>query len=152
MALTTTEFAAILADASKRIEGDIAWSEDEDHSPALEFTGKVLSDPGWPLFVRGSINSTAGCLTFALILKSEGRIYALDMGKDHHNPQCTQIGEKHKHRWAEALRDKEAYAPDDITATVADPVSVWQQFCTEAGIIHDGKLAEPAAIQGELFL
>jgi len=150
--LTTTEFAAILEDTSKRIEGDIAWSEDEDHSPALEFTGKVLSDSGWPLFVRGSINSTAGCLTFALILKSEGRIYALDMGKDHHNPQCNQVGEKHKHRWVETFRDKEAYASDDITAAVSDPVSVWKQFCAEAGIIHDGRLAEPPVIQGELFL
>ncbi|MDA8410160.1 MAG: hypothetical protein M0001_07175 [Treponema sp.] len=124
MALTTTEFAAILQDASKRIEGDIVWSEDEDHSPALEFTAKVLSDSGWPLFVRGSRNPLAGCLTFVLILKSEGRIYALDMGKDHHNPQCTQVGEKHKHRWDEVLRDKEAYVPTDITAPVTDPVSV----------------------------
>jgi hypothetical protein len=152
MALTTIEFATILADTSKRIEGDITWSEDEDHSPALEFTGKVHSDSGWPLFVRGSINPVAGCLTFTLILKSEGRIYALDMGKDHHNPQCTQVGEKHKHRWVETFRDKEAYAPDDITAFVSDPVSVWKQFCAEVGIIHDGKLAEPPTIQGELFL
>ena len=150
--MTTTEFATILEDPSKRIEGDIAWTEDEDHSPALEFTGKVLSSSGWPLFVRGSFNSVAGCLTFALILKSEGRIYALDMGKEHHNPQCTQVGEKHKHRWTEALRDKEAYVPEDITSAVTDPVSVWKQFCAEAGIIHDGMLAEPPAMQGELFL
>lgn len=151
MALTTAEFAAIMDDGTKRIVGDIAWSEDEDHSPALEFSGKVLSESGWPLFVRGSYNRLAGALTFALILKSEGRIYALDLGKDHHNPQCTRVGEKHKHRWAEAFRDKEAYSPDDITAPVSDPVSVWRQFCAEAGIVHEGHLAQPPAIQEELF-
>ncbi len=53
------------------------------------------------------------------------------MGKDHHNPSCVNIGEKHKHRWNEQLRDKDAYVPEDITASVTDPVAVWQQFCTE---------------------
>ena len=43
----------------------------------------------------------ARTLTYALILKTAGRIYGLDLGKDHHNPQCEQVGEKHKHRWSE---------------------------------------------------
>ena len=30
MALTNAEFEALLADQSKRIDGDIAWLEDED--------------------------------------------------------------------------------------------------------------------------
>ncbi|MGH8191833.1 MAG: DUF6978 family protein, partial [Rhodanobacteraceae bacterium] len=42
------------------------------------------------------------------------RIYGLDLGKDHHNPQCNQVGEKHKHRWTDQYRDKEAYEPRDI--------------------------------------
>jgi hypothetical protein len=131
--------------------GDIAWSEDEDHSPAFEFTAKIQLEAGWPLFIRGSCNRLAETLTFALILKSEGRIYALDLGKEHHNPQCTQVGEKHKHRWAEAFRDKEAYVPEDITASTSDPVAVWRQFCVEAGIVHEGNLAQLPAIQEELF-
>jgi len=151
MALTTAEFASIIADGTKKIVGDIAWAEDEDHSPAFEFTEKIQSEAGWPLFVRGSINHLAGTLTFALILKSEGRIYALDLGKDHHNPQCTQVGEKHKHYWVETFRDKEAYVPEDITASASDPVAVWRQFCVEAGIVHEGSLAQPPAIQEELF-
>jgi hypothetical protein len=151
MPLTNTEFVAILEDSSKRIEGNILWREDEDHSPAVEFRAEILSDGGWPLFVRGSFNRLAGTLTYALILKTEGRIYALDLGKDHHNPQCMQVGEKHKHRWSEQLRDKEAYLPDDISARVADPVAVWEQFCTEAKIKHNGKLAPPF-LQEELFL
>lgn len=152
MALLDTEFEAILADGSKQIQGNISWSEDEDHSPCVEFTTKVLSDAGWPLFVKGSCNRLAQTLSFALILKSEGRIYALDIGKDHHNPQCTQVGDTHKHRWHEQFRDKEAYMPTDITAPVSDPQEVWRQFCTEAGMRHDGMLDKPPVIQGELLL
>ena len=91
MPLTDIEFTSILEDASKEIEGDIGWCEDEDHSPSLEFRIEVESSGGWPLFIRGSYNRLAETLTYALIMKSEGRIYALDLGKDHHNPTCTQV-------------------------------------------------------------
>ena len=146
MALAQTEFEALIADASKRIDGDIDWGEDEDHSPSVEFRVDVRSDPGYPLFVRASYNAMTQCLTYALIHRSSGRIYALDLGKDHHNPSCTNTGEKHKHRWNDALRDREAYVPDDITAPPTDPVTVWQQFCAEARITHVGILQTPPAI------
>lgn len=152
MSLTNTDFTSILADTSKQIEGAISWSEDEDHSPSLEFRVEVQSSEGWPLFIRGSYNRLAGSLTYALILKSEGRIYALDLGKDHHNAECIQVGDKHKHRWSEQFRDKEAYVPDDITAPVTDPVAVWAEFCAEAKINHMGKMEQPAPIQEDLFL
>ena len=51
MALTDAEFTAILADESKRVRGDVAWKQDEDHSPAVEFRIDVESTNGWPLFV-----------------------------------------------------------------------------------------------------
>jgi hypothetical protein len=108
MALTQTEFEALLADATKRVEGDIAWQADEDHSPCLDFRAEVRSDTGWPLFVRGSFNPLIPALSYNLILKTEGRVYGLDLGKDHHNPQCQQVGDCHKHRWTERFRDKEA--------------------------------------------
>lgn len=152
MALTQTEFEALLADATKRIEGDIVWQNDEDHSPCLDFRAEVLSDSGWPLFVRGSFNPLIPAVTFALILKTEGRVYALDLGKDHHNPQCDRVGERHKHRWTEAFRDKEAYVPEDITASATEPWEVWAQFCTEAGIHHQGRMLAPPPQTGELFL
>ena len=146
------ELATILLDGSKAIAGDIKWSEDEDHSPAREFRAAVDSQAGWPLFVRGSYNPLAKALTFALILKPVGRIYALDLGKDHHNPTCQQTGEKHKHRWSEQFSDKQAYVPEDITAGVDDPVAIWEQFCAEAKIEHNGKLETPQTVQKELFL
>src|SRR3989304_82444 len=105
MSLTQTEFEALIADTSKEIEGDIAWVEDEDHSPAMEFRVEVRSRAGYPLFVRGSYNALARTLSFVLIQRGVGRIYALDLGKDHHNPGCNRVGEKHKHRYSEKLGD-----------------------------------------------
>ena len=142
MPLTDAEFAALMAD-KKQISGNIVWGEDEGHSPARVFRAEVESAAGWLLFVQGRYNPLAGTLTYALILRTEGRIYGLCMGKDHHNPQCNQVGEKHKHRWSERYRDKEAYLPNDITASVSDPVAVWKQFCEEAGIEHDGRMNPP---------
>lgn len=152
MTLTNTEFEAILNDASKRIDGDIGWQEDEDHSPCVEFCAEIESDAGWPLFVRGSDNPLIPALSYRLILKTAGRVYGLDLGKDHHNPQCNQVGEKHKHRWTEQLSDKDAHVPDDITASVSAPVDVWKQFCAEARLTHNGTLHGPPPRQEVLFL
>lgn len=151
MTLTNTEFESILGDDSKRIDADIIWLEDEDHSHSVEFRAEVESNAGWPLFVRGSYNPLIPALTYVLILKTAGRVYALDLGKDHHNPQCEQVGEKHKHSWTEQFRDKEAYVPDDITAEASDAVAVWRQFCSEAKLTHNGSMAEPQAPTGDLF-
>lgn len=62
-----------------------------------------------------------------------------------------QVGERHKHRWSERFRDKEAYAPGDITASPAQPVEVWTQFCAEARIEHRGRMIPPPPATGELF-
>ena len=152
MGLTQLEFDALLADATKRIHGDIDWVEDEDHSPSVEFRAEITSDAGYPLFVRGSFNKLAKALSYTLIHRAVGRIYALDMGKDHHNPSCNNVGEKHKHRYTERYRDKDAYVPPDITAPAEDPVAVWRQFCAEASIDHAGTLHAAPPVQEDLFL
>jgi hypothetical protein len=149
--LTDTEFQVLLDDASKVIRGDIEWRESEDHSPWVEFRAEVKSDVGWPLFVVGSFNPIIPALSLALVLKTEGRIYALDMGKDHHNPQCNQVGETHKHRWSEVYRDKEAYLPGDIKKPVDDVPGVWLEFCAEANLKHLGHIQTPPAMPSDLF-
>ena len=126
MSLTDTDFASILDDRTKRIQGAVVWKKDEDRSFAWEFRVEVESTSGWPLFVQGRYNSTAGTLTYTLILKSEGRIYGLDLGKDHHNPNCNQVGERHMHRWSEKHGDKEAHVPNAVKAHVSNPVAVWE--------------------------
>jgi hypothetical protein len=111
---------------------------------------QARSEAGFPLFIRGSYNRLAETLTYALIHRAAGRIYSLDLGKDHHNPDCQNVGEKHKHRWKEQVRDKEAYVPGDITAPASDPRAVWQQFCTEAAIDHQGHMHAPPSLDAEV--
>ena len=151
MDFSEIECLTLLADLTKAIIGDISWAEDEDHSPAVEFRAEITSQAGYPLFVRGSYNSLAQTLTFAIIHASSRRIYALDLGKDHHNPSCQNVGEKHKHRWTDEFRDKDAYVPHDITQPATDPVAVWQEFCSEAKIEHRGIMHTPPAQQRRLF-
>ena len=151
MDFTESDLSALLADTSKTIAGDISWAEDEDHSPSLEFRAEITSQAGYPLFVRGSFNPLAQTLTFAIIHASSRRVYALDLGKDHHNPSCTNVGEKHKHRWTDRFRDKDAYVPDDITQPAMDPLAVWKEFCAEARITHSGVLTAPPAEHLSLF-
>ena len=128
MTITQQDFESILADTTKGITEDLVWRDDEDHPPALEFRAAVVSGAGYPLFVVGRYNSAAGTLSYALIHRAAGRIYALDLGADHHNPDCNRVGEKHKHRWTEGFRDKQAYVPEDITEPWDRPVEVWDQF------------------------
>ncbi|MEK7761797.1 MAG: hypothetical protein AAB433_09470 [Nitrospirota bacterium] len=149
--MTQSEFEALLQDTSKKIVGDIVWAEDEDRSPSVQFRGDLISDSGYPLLVKGSYNEAARTLTFVLIHRAIGCIYRLDMGKDHHNPSCSRVGDVHKHRWTEQFWDKEAYAPKDITAPVTSPVEVWKQFCQEASIVHSGIMHAPPAQQSDLF-
>lgn len=149
--ITQQEFDTILSDTTKRVDGDIHWREDADHSPAREFRVELRSDPGWPIIVVGRFNPYAGTLSYVLVHRGAGRIYGLDLGADHHNPTCQRVGEKHKHRWTEAFRDKEAYVPEDITAPWSEPLRVWKEFCREANIKHHGQM-HPPLIQEELPL
>jgi hypothetical protein len=148
---TELEMATILDDTTKEIRGDIRWAEDQDHSPSVEFRAEVVSESGYPLFVRGSYNPLAQALTFAMIHAGSRRIYALDLGKDHHNPGCRNVGERHKHRWSDLHRDKNAYVANDIGEPVSNPVGVWREFCAEAKVTHRGILHAPTPHQPRLF-
>ena len=149
--MTQAEFDSLLADSTKRIDQDITWQEDEDHSPGVEFRVPVNSDPGFPIFIKGWYNREAQTLSYALIHRGVGRIYGLDLGKDHHNPSCTYVGEKHKHSWNDIVRDKDAYVPADITMPANDPVGVWREFCQEAKINHVGVMLPPPPVNLEMF-
>ncbi|HNR55962.1 MAG TPA: hypothetical protein PKJ19_12395 [Flavobacteriales bacterium] len=149
--MTQAEFEVLINDATKRIDGDITWREDEDKSPAVEFMMEVSTANGDPLRVYGNYRGILGRLSYVLLHSNYGRIYALDLGQDHRNPDGKLVGEKHKHRWTEQYLDKEAYVPEDITAPPTDPVTVWDQFCIEANITHNGRMLAPPAVQFELL-
>lgn len=142
--MTRDEFNAFIADSGKRIDGDIEFGPDEDHSPAIEFKVELQTPDGQPAFVRGSVNEVASTLSFSIIHRGHGRVYGLDLGKEHRNPDGEMVGEKHKHTWRDAaVGAKYAYVPDDITAQLPNVAVVWQQFCEEAKIEHKGRIVLP---------
>ncbi len=124
--ITQQEFEEILADTSKRaLRVTLSGARMLTTRLPASFGWRVRSDAGWPLLVVGRYNPYAGKLSYVLLHRGAGRIYGLDLGADHHNPSCQRVGEKHKHRWTEAFRGKEAYVPSDITAGWNEPVEVW---------------------------
>ena len=142
--LTEQEFADILADTSKRIEGDIVWTADGAHIGSVEFRASVLSDAGYSLFMAGWYRPQTASLTYTLVHEGARRIYAINFGHPHTNPSSGErVGTKHKHYWTEAFQDRMAYNPHDITEPWNRPVAVWRQFCAEAGIEHRGAMHSP---------
>ena len=141
--LSQGEFEMIMQDSTKKVLQDILWAPNPDHSPALEFRVDLESAENYPIFLAGQYHSEVGKLSFALIHKKVGRIYGLDIGVGHRNPNSTRVGDCHKHRWRQEFRDKFAYEPEDITETYSNPEGVWRQFCMEANIEHSGVMRSP---------
>jgi hypothetical protein len=153
MTLSQAEFEAILQDNSKTIQGDIVWQSHPQHELLLKFKAEILADlDNYQLSLRGTYNPLIYALSYHLICPPYGRIYGLDLGKAHKNPNGEHVGDKHKHRWSEIYRDKQAYEPKDITASGDNPLKVWQQFCKEAAIRHDGVMRSIPSQQLDLFL
>ena len=150
MTISQQDFESILADDTKQVTGDITWTDDDDHSPALEFRAEVESDTAYSLFVVGKYNPLAGKLSYAFIRRGVGRIYALDLGSEHRNPDGRKVGEMHKHKWRHGYRENFAYIPSDITQPWDRPIEVWNQFCAQAKLHHNGAM-RPPDIQEELL-
>lgn len=141
--LTDSEFQAIVADQSKEIVGDLVWIPDRDRKAAVGFRVPVLSTPDYPLTLAAYYNPGAPRLSYTLIHRPAGRIYGLDLGVGHRNPDFRRVGRTHKHTWSEEHRDRRAYEPADITESWRDPVAVWLQFCGEARLTHIGEMQRP---------
>ena len=147
MTSSNQEYETIISDRTKRIVGDITW-DGKPNAPAREFRVDIDSQAGHPIFIKGWHNARSGKLSYALIHRTLGRIHGLDLGADHCNPDGIFVGEKHKNYWVSGSRDKWAYAPDDITEPWDRPAAVWEQFCAEINLQHQGTLREPGAVQG----
>ena len=143
MTMPQDEFEEILADDTKEISEDIVWVEDPDHSSAQEFRAEVTSGSGYSIFINGRYSPLSGKLSYSMIHRGTGRIYGLDLGADHRNPDGVRVGEKHKNSWRDGARDKWAYVPEDITSPWDRPVEVWEQFCAEANLRHSGTMSQP---------
>jgi hypothetical protein len=155
--LSQEKFETLILDINKFVEGDIIWDKNKRNPPAFEFRVKIVSDESYPLIIKGWYNSFANKLSYAIIHLDFGhRIYGLDLGEDHENPDRVKIGRKHKHRWVNDyfndrfIGDRKAYVPDDITALANDPIGVWEQFCLESKITHNGIMQRPQVLALDL--
>ena len=149
MTLSQLEFDAIIATKTKRIEGNIFWGSDLNQL-ARKFRIDIDSDEGYPVFLQGRYNPYSGKLSYTFIYRGVGRIYGLDLGAEHINPDGSAVGETHKNYWKPGSRDKWAYEPKDITHPWSCPVEVWKQFCAEANLEHRGVMYPPQ-VQGVLI-
>ncbi len=147
--ISDREFEAILMDESKRVEVDIEWRADRGRVASYYFRVPLASGPGYPIEVFGRWNQSGRRLSYVLLYSGVGRIYGLDVGHGHRNPDGELLGSPHKHKWSADFRDRQAYMPSDITAQWHEPVRAWGQFCAEARIVHLGRLGEPSRIGEE---
>ncbi len=156
MVLTQTEFDEILSDKTKKITENIAWVGDKKDSETVKFRVPVVSDRNYPIFVDGSYNRYLDRLSYKIIHREIGRrIYGLDMGKDHRNPDDEMIGENHIHKWTEEYEDRKAYSAEEFISSPANqPREVWQEFCREANINFQGVMEEipPAQLEADFDL
>ena len=151
MTLSQQEYEGIINDTTKVIHDDIGW-EGTGNSPARHFTADIQSADGHPIFVKGWYNPSSGKLSYAIIHRSIGRIYGLDMGADHVNPDGESVGEKHKNYWVPGRRDKWAYVPEDITEAWNHPSAVWAiNSAPRLNLQHTGTIQDPT-IQGSMLL
>jgi hypothetical protein len=150
MTLSQQEYDNIINDTTKIIAENIFW-EGGPNLPARQFRIDVDSNEGYAIFVKGWYNPLSGKLSYAIVHRSVGRIYGLDLGAEHQNPDEEFVGEKHKNYWVPGSRDKWAYVPEDITEPWNRPLEVWRQFCTEAKLTHSGTMSQPA-VQGRFLL
>lgn len=149
MVLSDQEFTKIISDKSKRIMENITWEGDRENSEIVKFRVPITSDNRYPIFINGSYNRYLERLSYKIIHKEiNRRIYGLDMGKDHKNPDETLVGKNHIHIWSETYGDKKAVSANErIFSTANEPVEVWQEFCREANIDFLGTMAEVPEIQ-----
>ena len=139
MTLSQNEYEEIMNDDDKFVWGDIAWVP-SDNPDAQTFRVDIESDR--PLFVQGWCNPFSGKLSYTIVHREVGRIYGLDLGAGHNNPDGQRVGEMHKNYWRGGHSDW-AYVPQDITAPLNRPLEVWEQFCNEANLQHLGRMSPP---------
>ena len=94
MTLSQSEYDGIINDHTKTIYGDISW-EGLSTGSARKFRIDIESFEAYPVFVQGWCNFSSGKLSYTIIHRAVGRIYGLDLGADHKNPDGESVGEKH---------------------------------------------------------
>jgi hypothetical protein len=145
--VTKGEFDSLLANRNKRIDGDIKWGESKGIPNVFDFRVTVFSTTGYALVIKGSHNRLLNKTSFTLFNQKVGRIFSVDFDRSHGD-----AGNCHLHRWngSKCIVLKATATPQ----TASNPLSLWKWFCEQAGISHNGNLAnlpEQPPVQASLF-
>ena len=141
-----------MSDKTKKIVENITWVGDKKKSEIVKFGVPVVSDSNYPIFVDGSYNRYLNRLSYKIIHREIGRrIYGLDMGKNHRNPDGELVGENHIHKWSEEYEDRKAYSAQEcVSSPATKPKEVWKEFCQEVNINFQGLMEEVPLVQLEV--
>ena len=118
-----------------KARGDVAGVEGFDL--AVEVTWNPRSD------------KASACLFVKHVKPLWSRIYGVDLGEDHHNPDCQLTGDPHRHdKWSVKYGVKfGSAAPDLVGRSVPE---MFGMFLEECGIEMPGTLVMPK-VQTRLF-
>jgi len=148
--VTRREAQAILADNSKRIEGDIVWAQHPDINFAVRFRVRVQCAVDPDIQIAGYYNRENNKLYLNMFRRSDGKPFVrLCMESGHHNPACTEAGDPHLHEWDDDEGDKIAGAVTFDTS--GSTQQIWREFCAWTGITHEGVLESVPPFQKEMF-
>ncbi len=149
MIFTENEYEAIMSDQSKKIIENIIWNGQSQSSLRVTFRAQVLSHSEYPIVIDGRYNRLKKTLTYSIIHQQiPKRIFGLDMGQNHRNPDGQLVGINHIHYWTNNYEDRCAYSAEDyIHSSVNNPGDVWDEFCDMANINFEGVMRQIPPIQ-----
>lgn len=128
----------------KHIEDDITWAHKQ--KDWLEFRARIECDVDYTLWLVGSYNHRLDAYSYSFVVNGQ-RICGLDVGKDHHNPTCEDVGSPHVNYWTNPHEAKMAREANDIDcSTMASAIEGFLKLC---GIDLGGAFRTPS-VQGRL--
>ncbi len=146
MPLSDTEFEQIMSDPTKRIVGDIVWSDDQDHLPTKEFRATIESSVSPGLFVHVTWRPQHEDMFLVLVHPDYARIAGLCVGFDgHRDPDRARRHRNHWHRWRQRGGTKWVEDEEQTALSWDLPLQVWSYFCETLNIRHLGTMAVPVA-------
>ena len=146
--MTQSEALAIIADTTKRIDGDIVWRQHPDITYAVSFRIEIELDSG-KIALAGYYNRENKKFNLAMFRLGERPFVRLCMESEHHNPSCSDAGDPHLHQWDDDNGDKIAgQVAFNVDGEMSD---IWRAFCDWANIIHNGVFESPPPRQPGLF-
>lgn len=102
--MNQSDFEALLGDTTKAIEGDIAWAEDEDHSPSVEFRVEVQSEAGYTR-IRTPFLYPDGDVIDLFLQDRNGAITITDLGETLRWLRAQSLSVRRSPRQAKLIED-----------------------------------------------